>query len=299
MPTPPITLIDFAKYVKKKTSGKLYLILRDIHPQSSRSIGMCDNELIYKFLDIKAQRAYKEADYIGCMSQGNIEFVSKIAPKINKDKIVLLPNWQKYEPYTRPMDGIREKYGLKDKFVAIFGGTIGVGQELDNIITLAQYYEKDNNIVFLIVGKGIRKQTLIDKVNKFNLKNVKFVDFLPRNEYNDLLKSVDLGIISLDHRYKVPTCPSKIIGYMAMKIPIIAMINKGSDYGQTYIKEPNCGLWSEDLDNAKMIANFDFFYNNRDKAMEMGESGYNYFMNNFTSEHAYKYIMQSLKSNIL
>jgi glycosyltransferase involved in cell wall biosynthesis len=296
MPTPPITLVDFAVYIKKKFKSKFYLILRDIHPESCRSIETCTNPFIYKFLHVKAQKAYKHADFIGCMSDANIEFVKKIAPTIKQDKIVLLPNWQKLEPYTKPINNIREKYGLENKFIAVFGGTIGVGQDLDSVVRLAEHYKNNENIAFLVVGKGIRKHILVESVQRKRLKNVIILDYLPRNEYNDLLKSVDLGLISIDHRYKVPTCPSKIIGYMAMKIPVIAMINKGSDYGQTYIKKPACGLWSEDLDDKQMIENFEFFYKNKSACSEYGVSGYNYYIEHFTSKNAYIHIMNTINT---
>lgn len=299
MPTPPITLIDFASYVKKKTKAKLYLILRDIHPHSSRSIGMCNNEVMYKFLYSKAQKAYKESDYIGCMSPANIDFVLSIAPNIEKNKVVLLPNWVKKEEYISPDSSIREKYGLRDKFFAIFGGTIGVGQAIWNIITLAEKYKNNPTIVFVVVGKGIRKQKLVDEAKIKGLDNIRFVDYLPREDYNDLLKSADIGIISLDERYKVPTSPSKIIGYMSMKIPVIAMINKGSDYGYYYIDKAGCGLWSEGLDKEKMFQDFDKLYQDKEMRIRMGNLGYKYFMDNLTSAHACERILNQInnKSN--
>ena len=75
MPTPPITLSGFVGYVKKKTGAKFYLILRDIHPQSVWSIGLLHNKLEYIFLDRRARTGYQTADLIGCMSQGNIDFI--------------------------------------------------------------------------------------------------------------------------------------------------------------------------------------------------------------------------------
>lgn len=296
MHTPPITLIDFANYVKKKTNAKLYLILRDIHPHSLRSIGMCNNPLMYNFLFSKAQKAYKTSDYIGCMSPANIDFTYSISPNIDKKKVVLLPNWQIYEEFIPADVSIREKYGLENKFVSLFGGTIGAGQAVWNIIKLAKHYKNNSNIIFLVVGKGIRKQMLIDMAKEADLSNILFLDFLPRDEYNDLLKSADIGIISLDERYKVPTCPSKIIGYMAMKIPVLAMINKGSDYGQFYIDRSGVGLWSDGANDEQMYSNFDKLYKDKDLRNKMGESGYNYYINNLTSEHTYELIMSQLKN---
>ena len=86
MPTPPITLSGFVKYVKRKTGAKFYLILRDILPQSVGSIGLLHNKLEYKFLDRKARIGYKTADLIGCMSQGNIDFIKDQYPGMKMGK---------------------------------------------------------------------------------------------------------------------------------------------------------------------------------------------------------------------
>ena len=78
MPTPPISLSGFAAYVKRRTGAKYYIILRDIHPQSVWSIGLLHNKLEYKFLDRQARIGYQAADLIGCMSQGNIDFIHQV-----------------------------------------------------------------------------------------------------------------------------------------------------------------------------------------------------------------------------
>src|SRR5690606_35174172 len=42
MPTPPITLTKVAKWLKKKSKAKMYLILRDIFPQNAVDLKMMD-----------------------------------------------------------------------------------------------------------------------------------------------------------------------------------------------------------------------------------------------------------------
>jgi len=50
MPTPPITLIDVVLWIKKKSQGKLYLILRDIFPQNAVDLKMMkENGFIHSF----------------------------------------------------------------------------------------------------------------------------------------------------------------------------------------------------------------------------------------------------------
>ena len=280
MPTPPVSLVKVVKMIRKRTNAKFYLLLRDIHPESKKRFPTAETlsrtdvyeeckkpynagKLMYGYLYRQSQEAYKLADYIGCMTPGNIDFVRKIAPKIPKEKIVLLPNWYKESTVNLDVDekSVRKKYGLEGKFVAIYGGTIGEGQAIWNIATLAKHYLNNNEIVFLIVGRGVKKAVLEKMAQQDGLTNMMFLNFMPRDEYETLLRIADVGLISIDEKFPVPTSPSKAIGYMALHQPIVAMINKGNDYGEFYLAPSRCGFWSEGLDNEKMFSNFDWIYN--------------------------------------
>lgn len=296
LPTPPISLINVALHIKKKCKSKLYLILRDIHPEcDSRSGYYKDNlfyKLIYRFLYSRAQKAYKHSDFIGCMSPGNIELVKELAPKIDFSKIVLLPNWLKRREQ-EANESVRVKYNLEGKFVSVFGGTIGKAQDVECILKLADRYKDFKKVVFLIIGKGIKKDWLQNEVLRQQLKNVVFIDYMPREDYESVLSTADVGLVLLDPNYGVPTCPSKVISYMAKKVPVLAMINKNSDYGSYYINIPNCGLWSAG-DDDKMFENFELLRNDRNYRHNLGESGYSYYLNHFTSEKAYENIINQI-----
>ena len=90
MPTPPISLVAVANWLKKKYKSKLYLILRDIFPQNAVDLGMIKKEgLLYNFFRKKEQFLYKVADKIGCMSPGNIDYVIKHNSDVNPNKLHL------------------------------------------------------------------------------------------------------------------------------------------------------------------------------------------------------------------
>ncbi len=302
MPTPPSSMIDVVDVIKKRTGAKFYIILRDIHPESKRRFPTAEtmsrtdvydeckkpysaSRLMYGYLYKKSQRGYRTADLIGCMSPGNMSFVKKIAPYVEDRKVVLLPNWYlETEPAGFDSDAVREKYGLKDKFVAIYGGTIGEGQAVWNIATLAKHCLDNDNIVFLIVGRGVKKAVLEEMAREDSLKNIIFLNYMPREEYEGLLRTANLGLITIDEKFPVPTCPSKVIGYMALHQPVVAMINEGSDYGEFYLDKPGCGLWSAGLDNEKMFANFEWMYTHPKERQAMGEAGYRYYKEHFAVE---------------
>lgn len=316
LPTPPATMIEVAKVIKKKSGAKLYVILRDIQPECSdrRAVSQsvlnrhdvydeCKkpfgiNRLAYKYLYKKSQQLYKLADFIGCMSPGNMEFVKQIAPYVEDSKNVLLPNWYK-ETNLNEQDNsaeIRKKYDLTDKFVAIFGGNVGPQQAIWNIATLAKHFKSQKDIVFVVVGRGTKMGKLKEIAANDHLVNIMFMSYMPRNEYEHVLKMADVGLISLDEKYKVPTCPSKVIGYMALHQPIVAMINEGSDYGKFYIDRPGCGLWSAGLDNEKMFANFEWMYTHPEERKAMGEAGYKYYKEHFDVKMVCKQLLEQLSN---
>ena len=303
MATPPSSLYDVVKLAKKRSGAKFYLILRDIHPECldrkkiperfakrtdvydecKRPYGV--NFFVEKLLFYQSQSLYKLADWVGCMSPGNQRYFKTIAPYIDDDRIVLLPNWYKGREYSGcKSDKLLEKYNLKGKFIAIFGGTIGEAQAVWNIATLAKHNLEKKDVVFLIVGRGSKKDVLEDIAKKDNLTNIRFLNYLPREDYEQILELADLGLISIDEKYKVPTCPSKIIGYMALAKPVLAMFNEGSDYGEYYIDQTGCGLYSVDLNHKKMFENFDWFYSHPKERVLMGMAGYNYYKTHLTVE---------------
>ena len=314
MATPPTTLVDVASMIKRKSGAKLYLILRDIHPECldrkeipERFKNRTDvyeeckkpygvNFLVEKLLYHSAQSLYKISDGIGCMSPGNMKYIQRIAPYLDEDKLKLLPNWYNGKEYTgEANEDLRMRYDLKDKYIVIFGGAIGEAQAVWNIATLAKHNLEKKDVVFLVVGRGVKKKVLENMAREDNITNLRFLDYMPREDYERILELADVGIISIDEKYKVPTCPSKIIGYMALAKPVLAMFNEGSDYGDFYIDKPQCGLYSTDLNNEKMFENFDKLYTQREWSKQLGLNGYNYYKSFLSAESVGRTLNEQLK----
>ncbi len=76
---------------------------------------------------------------------------------------------------------------------------------------------------------------------KNDLNNVRFENFVSRDDYSDLLKICSLGMVCLSPKNKTPVIPGKILGYMASGLPVAAFLHKSSD-GHKVIKNSGCGL---------------------------------------------------------
>ncbi|MFC2148545.1 glycosyltransferase family 4 protein [Bacteroidota bacterium] len=292
MPTPPITLIDVGLWIKKKSKGKLYLILRDIFPQNAVDLKMMKpNGLIHSYFRKKEIQLYQGSDSIGCMSPANVEYVKQHNPNMDFNKLHLLPNWENLHEVQEIEDeqSIREEYGLRDKIVAIFGGNIGLPQKIENIISLANICQELDDLVFFIVGRGTEKKKIAAMVESLNLKNVVLRDGLLRSDYNKILRLADIGLISLSEDFTIPNFPSKVTAYYCLKKPVLASVDINTDFGiiQEKIK---CGFWSEAGDTEAFKENLLKLYNSKQLRQELGQNGYNYMVNNLLPSHAYNII---------
>ncbi|MEQ3662013.1 MAG: glycosyltransferase family 4 protein [Flavobacterium sp.] len=292
MPTPPISLIDVASWLKKKYNSKLYLILRDIFPQNAVDLKMMTKGgFIYNFFRKKEKKLYQESDYLGCMSQGNIDYVLKHNIEVQKEKLHLLPNWQKVMPlFEGDKIVLRQKYSFDNKFVIIFGGNIGLPQKLENILEVAKLYDENEEILFFIVGNGTEKKRIEDLCVQMKLKNVVIKDSLPREDYQNIIAVANAGLISLSEDFTIPNIPSKSLSYFNAKIPIIAAIDKNTDYGIMIQDEIGAGVWGVANEPVEIKEKIDYLRVNPAISSQMGENGYHYFVNNVTPIHSYSII---------
>lgn len=295
MPTPPITLIDFVKGVKRRTGAKFYMILRDIHPQSSASLGEIRYKWMVDYLYRRSQLGYELSDIVGCMPPANIDFIQKEHKIPASTKCTVLYNWMNFQPYTEEdFTDLREKYDLQGKFLVLFGGNIALGQRIENIADLAKHYLPNDNIVFVIIGKGVKKDELQKIAKEQNLTNILFLDFMPRADYLRFVKSADLGLISINENNAAPTCPSKALSYMSLKIPILALINRNSDYGQILTEKAHAGYWAVGSDKQKVYQYFDELYGNPELRKQMGEDGYRFYCDNLTTEKVFAEMIKQM-----
>ncbi len=298
IPTPPITLVDLASSIKKAQGSKVYLMLRDIFPQNAVDLGfMKKGGLIYRYFKGKEKKLYQVADHIGCMSQGNIAFIKKNNSGVSENKLHELKNFQiSYQPSEANPNEIRQKYDLSDKFVVVFGGNMGKPQQLENVLELAQRCSEYSDVVFLLLGEGVRMRTLEKEIEALKIKNIRIQGTIPKQDYQNLISVCDLGLISLHKDFTIPNIPSKTLDYFNVGLPVLASIDRVTDYNQV-LEEAGAGLWSFAGDHEQFKKNFDTLYQNKALRLQMGKNGRKYFEQNLTPDLAYKTIIQRLNQH--
>lgn len=244
--TPPITFGKVIEYVKKRDNCITYLMLKDIFPQNAVDIGSFSKKSIfYKYFRNKEKKLYMISDYIGCMSNRNIEFVKEHNSYLNEKKITLCPNAIQPKNYGFNKQELRKKFNLpSNKIIYIYGGNLGRPQGIDFLIDCLKSNERNENAVFIIVGSGTEKYKLDEYIKNNNPNNVQVYSYMKKEKYTELLAACDVGMLFLDHRFTIPNYPSRLLSYMELDMPIIAATDPNTDIGK-FIEENNIGFWCE------------------------------------------------------
>ena len=293
--TPPITFVSAIEYVKKRDCAYTYLMLKDIFPQNAVDIGMMTKSgvkgLIYSFFRKKEKGIYKLSDYIGCMSEANVSFVLNHNDYIEQDKVGICPNCvdtKKDIEIKATRNEIREKYGIPlDKKVFVYGGNLGKPQGIDYLIECLKSQKNNDSVFFLIIGDGTEYNKLLEYSQTSNQSNFKLIKRVPKEEYDTIISSCDVGMIFLDYRFTIPNFPSRILGYMQAKLPIIACTDPNTDVG-TVISNGGFGwaCMSNDVNSfQRILAEIEGV-----DTKAIGEIGYKFLIQNYDSEIAYKLI---------
>ena len=307
--TPPVTfskVIGFLKRVSPK--AKTYLLLKDIFPQNAVDIGMMSKNglksIIYKVFRNKERKLYALSDFIGCMSPANVEYLLKHNPEVSAERVEVAPN--SVEPKNDFVEKgeslelkaktercfIRTKYNLPiDRPIFIYGGNLGKPQGIPFLIDCLDANRSRDDCHFVIVGSGTERPKIESWFNTRNPKSVTLLNKLPKDEYDMLVRSCDVGLIFLDYRFTIPNYPSRLLSYMENRMPIVAATDYVSDIGKI-AEENGYGYWCHSNSVSDFTTLIDRMVNSN--RLEMGEKGYKFFTDHYLVDRTYSIIMSHL-----
>lgn len=308
--TPPITFPNVISYLRNNNpQAKTYLLLKDIFPQNAVDIGMMSKSglkgLLYRQFRKKEKKLYQLSDFIGCMSPANVEYVLKHNPEVSADMVEEAPNsvdlnlndnlnadeerakWQTERNY------MRYKYNLpKDRPVFIYGGNLGKPQGIPFLIECLAANANREDCFFLVIGTGTELPRLLKWYDEKMPKNVKVMNGLPKSDYDELVRTCDVGLIFLDYRFTIPNYPSRLLSYLENKMPVLCATDPNTDIG-SIAEENGYGYWCESNSVEAFTSILDKMI--RADRKTMGEKGYQFLCENYTVEKTYNAIVSHLK----
>jgi glycosyltransferase involved in cell wall biosynthesis len=300
--TLPITYKPVLKYLKRKYGTYCYLQQKDFFPQSAVDLGMLSKEsLPYKLFRHIEKGLFKASDKIGLMSQRNVEYIIKENPYLPSNIAEVCPNGIVPTPHDIVLKRkennakMREKLGIpKEAVVFLYGGNISRAQGIEFIECMFTKLAENPvpNTYFMMIGSGNGYEPLKKHVESLGIKNVQFIELLPKNEFDEILVVADVGMVFLDHRFTIANIPSRILAHMDMEQAVITATDSYTDYKEL-IEDNHLGLWCESNDADAMIINIKKLTEDKVFRENCAKNARQYLEKENTAEVAYSVIEKS------
>lgn len=295
--TPPITFTNLIVYLKKASSAKTYLLLKDIFPQNAIDLKFFKkSSFIYSYFRNKEKTLYNISDFIGCMSPANVSYLLNNNSELSSDKVEINPNSIEVDILSEKSNqnlDLFTKYNIPtDKIIFLFGGNLGIPQGIEflkkNILNCQSIKES----FFLIIGNGTEYENLRNWIQTDSINNVLLIKELPHFEFEEITKQVHVGLIFLNPDFTIPNFPSRLLSYMQNKLPVICATDAVTDIGKIAM-ENNFGFWclTTDVDSFK---NFVLKLLNPLLREELGNNSYNFLKKEYDVAISYQKILKKL-----
>jgi colanic acid biosynthesis glycosyl transferase WcaI len=253
--------------------------VRDLWPESAIALGELSNQRAISWANSLETACYRKALQIVVVTKGIYNHL--LSRGIPSEKIIVIPNGANtdlfaFKPAER--DRIRQELGYQGKFVAIYAGIHGLAQGLDIVIKAAQLLQDRQEIHFLFIGEGPKKEELQSLASKYDLKNLTFLPEKSRQDIPAYLSAADIALVPL-RKAEIFTAvlPSKIFDAWACEKPVLISIDGEA---RELVEGVNGGIYIPPDDPIKLAEALTYFMNIPDELIRMGKNG-----RKFTEEH--------------
>ncbi len=282
--SPPLTLALACEALGRAWGAPYILNVQDLYPQTLIDLGLARNRLVVGVLRWLERRAYRRAAAITVHSDGNRARL--MAQGVPDAKVTVVPNWidtKATAPGPRD-NAYRTEFTLGDAFVVLFAGVMGYAQDMAVIVEAAAALRGERDILFLLIGDGVRRAEAEALVRDRRLENVRFGPFQPMERYPLLLNAADCCLATLQASVATPVVPSKIAGILAAARPVVAALPPGD--AREMIEASGGGICVPPGDAAALADAIRRIARDPASALEMGAAGRRYVERHFSRDGA-------------
>ena len=298
--TSPPLFVGFSGYLVSRFKRIPFIFeVRDLWPESAIDTGVLKNKWIITLAFWFERFIYRKASLINVLTPSFYKIL-KEKKKVPASKLIMIPNAADFnlsEDLLRNFnrEAFRKIHKLEGKFVITYVGAHGVANHLEQILEAGLKLE-DTIVEFLLIGQGMEKQRLIELAIKLKVKNVRFIDPVPKKEVFKYILASEMGASVLKNLDTFKTVYSnKTFDYMSCKKPILMAIDGVS---RELVENAQAGVYVEPENIEAYNSIIRQYILHPEKLITEGENGYKYAKENFDREKLGKKYLEEIRSII-
>ncbi len=286
---PPILGGMLGVWGKNRTKGKLVYNIQDFNPEQTMAVDYMGNKLIHKLMMFFDKRSCNKSDLVITVGRDMQQTLINRFKNKNVPNNVVINNWideKDVYPLNKDNDRIKEfrrKYNLDNKFVIMYSGNVGLYYDLNNLIKIFAKYKDNDDVAFAFVGEGAVRDSLVEYAENNQLKNVVFIPYQKKENLIYSLNSSDVQLVTNAKGIKGISVPSKIYGVMSANIPVIGILEEGSEAWQI-IEDSNCGVLAHTGEYAEIEQIIDKVIKEKYDFVKEHSTGREYLIERYTKD---------------
>lgn len=267
--TDPFLLPFVADRFRRRSNCHMVGYLQDVYPDVAVALGKVSNNRVIRKLRTKLFEIYRRCSRMVVLSKDMKQLL--LDGDIAEENTAIIPNWADTQQIVPIETGnqFREKFGLQNKFVAMYSGNLGLTQRLEEFVEAAAILQDDPEIQFVFVGQGARKPNLQAQADALGLKNILFCDYQPLEQLSHSLSAADLHLVPLTAELSRCLMPSKLYGILAAGRPFLTNAPENSELFEI-TRTHNVGFTVQAGSASEIAAAIRSAKNNRDLLQQMG-----------------------------
>lgn len=240
------------------------LVVFDVYPDALKLIGIRDSWFVYKIWKWVNKKVFTKAEVIITLSEG---MKQQIEQYVSKEKLKVVSIWHASEhlkPIPKELNPFLKSHGWVNRFIVMYSGNMGAGHKLDVLIEVAKELTNREDILFLFIGDGLKKDVLLKRTAEAHLTNVEFLPWQDATVLPNSLAAGDIAVVSLEPAATHASVPSKTFNYMAVGAPILAIGSPGSELEKLLLKY-EMGIYTHGNDVSEIRDFILGLYHNQEK----------------------------------
>lgn len=230
------------------------------------------------FLRVQEKKVYKRSSAIITISEAMKKTIK--TRNGNVDNIFVVYNWSDFNTLhyvSREENKLFDEYCIpKDKFIISYGGDIGLFQNWPVIIDAAERINS-KDILFVFFGNGSQLTYVKEEIEKRSITNIMVLPMQTKDKLSSVYSLGDLELVSLSPGLTSFALPSKLYNIFACVKPVLAMIDKDSEYFDL-INNDHLGFAIEP-NNPNNLVNCILQSIRNNELSDMGINGHDYLVN--------------------
>jgi glycosyltransferase involved in cell wall biosynthesis len=215
--SPPIFPMFPAWLVCKLRRIPFVMEVRDLWPASAIQMGILKNRQLIGIMAWMERVLYNQSVKIVALTEGiRDDICSRGWPENKVDLVTCGVDFDRLYPDASGAVFIRDKYSWRDKKIVLYFGALGEANNIPVILRTAQRTRLRQDIVFVLIGDGMKRVETEQQVAALGLSNVLMLSPVPKDDARLYINAADLCLVSLrDIPLFDGAIPTKLIDYMA------------------------------------------------------------------------------------